>query len=141
MKGINSENKEILSTALAYLKAALKDLEWEASLQGWAPEEFNHHTNGTPSFDSSEELKDYLYEMKEFIDQFDDFVNDTKSYRVTVPYQEMVTGRLNYYLQARSKDEAIELASESVCAPDESIVDYGIGQYHEFWDDTEVEEL
>ena len=57
----------LLSQALYYVEASLKDMQYQASMQD--VESFNMDTNGTPSFDSDEELSYYLDDMQNYVNE------------------------------------------------------------------------
>lgn len=62
---MDKETQRLLSLALYYLEASLKDMQYQASLQD--VESFNMDTAGTPSFDSEEERSQYLANMHSFV--------------------------------------------------------------------------
>ena len=71
---MDSETKTLLECALYYTNASLKDMRWKSSnedIQG-----FNMDTNGTPCFESKEELAEYLSEMEAFVNQLKEVVHE-----------------------------------------------------------------
>jgi len=71
---MNDEVKHLLGRALYYTEASLKDMQWKSSnedIQG-----FNMDTNGTPCFESKEELAEYFSEMELFINQLKECLDD-----------------------------------------------------------------
>lgn len=69
---MDSETKTLFERALYYTYAALKDLQYQASMESLNG--FNMNTNGTPSFESDEELAKYLSEMEAFVNQLKEIV-------------------------------------------------------------------
>ena len=57
----------LLSQALYYVEASLKDMQYQASMQD--VESFNMDTDGTPCFDSDEELSYYLDDMRDYVNE------------------------------------------------------------------------
>lgn len=70
---MSPEAKSLFERALYYTYAALKDMQYQASMESL--EGFNMNTNGTPSFESDEELAKYLSEMEGFVDQLREMVD------------------------------------------------------------------
>jgi hypothetical protein len=71
---MDSETKTLFERALYYTNAALKDMQWKSSnedIQG-----FNMDTNGTPCFESKEELAEYLSEMEGFVNELKEVINN-----------------------------------------------------------------
>lgn len=64
-----------------------------------------------------------------------------KTYRVTIPYQEMVFGRLFYFVEANSEEEAIEKVGEGEADVHDSVTDGNVGNsFEEFSEEAEAEE-
>jgi len=64
---MEKETQRLLSLALYYVEASLKDMQYQASMQD--VESFNMDTNGTPCFDSDEELSEYLDTMQDYVNE------------------------------------------------------------------------
>ena len=64
---MNDEVKHLLGRALYYTNAALRDMQYQASMESL--DGFNMNTDGTPCFESDEELAQYLSEMELFVNQ------------------------------------------------------------------------
>lgn len=64
---MEKETQRLLSLALYYVEASLKDMQYQASMQD--VESFNMDTNGTPCFDSDEELSSYLDTMQDYVNE------------------------------------------------------------------------
>ena len=64
---MEKETQRLLSLALYYVEASLKDMQYQASMQD--VESFNMDTNGTPCFDSDEELSRYLDTMQDYVNE------------------------------------------------------------------------
>ena len=71
---MNSETKTLFDRALYYTYAALKDMQYQASMESL--DGFNMNTNGTPCFESDEELAKYLSEMEGFVKELKEMVNE-----------------------------------------------------------------
>lgn len=71
---MNEEVKHLLGLALYYTNAALRDMEYKSSNEDIVS--FNMDTNGTPCFDSKEELAQYLSEMEDFVNQLREKINE-----------------------------------------------------------------
>jgi hypothetical protein len=64
-----------------------------------------------------------------------------KTYRVTIPFQEMVHGRLFYLVEADSEEEAIEKVGEGAVEVHDSVTDGEVGSsFEEFPEDAKAEE-
>jgi len=64
-----------------------------------------------------------------------------KTFRVIVPYEEQVFGRLIYLVEANSAEEAIEAVREDTVEVFESMVDGNVGDsFAEFPEEAEAEE-
>ena len=64
-----------------------------------------------------------------------------KTFRVIVPYQEQVFGRLIYLVEANSAEEAIEAVGEEAVEVFDSMVDGNVGNsFEEFPEEAEAEE-
>jgi len=70
---MNEEAKHLLGRALYYINAALRDMEYKSSNEDIVS--FNMDTNGTPCFESKEELAEYLSEMENFLNQLKEIVH------------------------------------------------------------------
>ena len=69
---MEKETQRLLTRALYYTEASLKDMRWKSSnedIQG-----FNMDTNGTPCFESKEELAEYLSEMENYVNKLKEIV-------------------------------------------------------------------
>jgi len=64
---MEKETQRLLSLALYYVEASLKDMQYQASMQD--VESFNMDTDGTPCFDSDEELSNYLDTMRDYVNE------------------------------------------------------------------------
>ena len=64
---MEKETQRLLSLALYYVEASLKDMQYQASMQD--VESFNMDTDGTPCFDSDEELSKYLDTMRDYVNE------------------------------------------------------------------------
>jgi hypothetical protein len=64
---MEKETQRLLSLALYYVEASLKDMQYQASMQDI--ESFNMDTDGTPCFDSDEELSRYLDTMRDYVNE------------------------------------------------------------------------
>ena len=64
---MEKETQRLLSLALYYVEASLKDMQYQASMQD--VESFNMDTDGTPCFDSDEELSRYLDTMRDYVNE------------------------------------------------------------------------
>ena len=64
---MEKETQRLLSLALYYVEASLKDMQYQASMQD--VESFNMDTDGTPCFDSDEELSKYLDDMRDYVNR------------------------------------------------------------------------
>jgi hypothetical protein len=64
---MEKETQRLLSLALYYVEASLKDMQYQASMQD--VESFNMDTDGTPCFDSDEELSRYLDTMQDYVNE------------------------------------------------------------------------
>jgi len=66
---------------------------------------------------------------------------ETKTFRVTVPYQETVLGRAFYIVEATSKEKALELVrADEVYVHDTVIDSYALDDFQEDFDKADVEE-
>jgi len=64
---MEKETQRLLSLALYYVEASLKDMQYKSS--GEDIVSFNMDTNGTPCFDSKEELSEYLDTMQDYVNE------------------------------------------------------------------------
>ena len=64
---MEKETQRLLSLALHYVEASLKDMQYQASMQD--VESFNMDTDGTPCFDSDAELSNYLDTMRDYVNE------------------------------------------------------------------------
>ena len=64
---MEKETQRLLSLALYYVEASLKDMQYQASMQD--VESFNMDTDGTPCFDSDAELSKYLDDMRDYVNE------------------------------------------------------------------------
>jgi len=64
---MEKETQRLLSLALYYVEASLKDMQYQASMQD--VESFNMDTDGTPCFESDAELSKYLDDMRDYVNR------------------------------------------------------------------------
>jgi len=64
---MEKETQRLLSLALYYVEASLKDMQYQASMQD--VESFNMDTDGTPCFESDAELSKYLDDMRDYVNE------------------------------------------------------------------------
>lgn len=64
---MDKETQRLLSLALYYVEASLKDMKWQ--YPNMELDSFNISTNGTQSFDTTEELEQYLATMQDYVNE------------------------------------------------------------------------
>ena len=64
---MDKETKRLLSLSLYYVEASLRDMQYQATVNDL--EGFNMNTNGTPSFDSDEDLAQYFDTMEDYVNE------------------------------------------------------------------------
>jgi hypothetical protein len=64
---MDKETQRLLSLALYYVEASLEDMKWQYPNTGL--DSFNMGTNGTQSFDTTEELEQYLATMQDYVNE------------------------------------------------------------------------
>ncbi len=68
-------------------------------------------------------------------------MSELKEYRVTIPYQETVFGRLFYFVEATSEEEAIKKVGEGKVDVLDSVTDGNVDcSFKDFPEDSEAEE-
>ena len=71
---MDTKTKRVLSNALYYVEASMKDLQWQWNTMNL--EGFNINTSGTPSFDNDDEVDQYLEGMAFFVDHLKEMINE-----------------------------------------------------------------
>ena len=66
---MDKETQRLLSRALYYVEASLEDMKWVWFNTKTELTSFNMDTNGTPSFETEEELEQYLATMQDYVQQ------------------------------------------------------------------------
>jgi len=64
---MDKETQRLLSLALYYVEASLRDMQYQATVNDL--EGFNMNTDGTPSFDSDEDLAKYFDAMEDYVNE------------------------------------------------------------------------
>lgn len=66
---MDKETQRLLSLALYYVEASLEDMKWVWFSTKTELDSFNMDTNGTPSFETEEELEKYLATMQDYVNE------------------------------------------------------------------------